>query len=204
MEYLTIYPSSINERSIEQAVKALRDGEIILYPTDTLYAVGCNALDNRAIERLCALKDINPAKQLLSVVCSDISQASDYARIDNKAFALLKRALPGPFTFILPASTKLPKVFKGRKTVGIRVPDNAIAQALAEALGNPILSSSVAVNTKYPEEAANPESLEMHYEGKASLIIDGGEGGIEASTIIDCLDSSAPEIIRQGKGIIEL
>lgn len=204
MEYLTIYPTSINERSIDQAVKALRDGEIIIYPTDTLYALGCDALNNRAIEKLCAHKGINPDKQLLSVVCADISQASDYARIDNHSFALLKRALPGAFTFILPASTKLPKVFKGRKTVGVRVPDNPIAQALAAALGNPILSASVSVNPDTPEESANPESLEMNYENVATLIIDGGEGGTQPSTIVNCLDSSAPEILRQGKGAISL
>ena len=204
MEYLTIYPTSINERSIDQAVKALRDGEIIIYPTDTLYALGCDALNNRAIEKLCAHKGINPDKQLLSVVCADISQASDYARIDNHSFALLKRALPGAFTFILPASTKLPKVFKGRKTVGVRVPDNPIAQALAAALGNPILSASVSVNPDTPEEAASPESLEMNYENMATLIIDGGEGGTQPSTIINCIDSTAPEIVRQGKGAISL
>ncbi|MCF0220548.1 MAG: threonylcarbamoyl-AMP synthase [Muribaculaceae bacterium] len=204
MEYLTIYPTSINERSIDQAVKALRDGQIIIYPTDTLYALGCDALNNRAIEKLCAHKGINPDKQLLSVVCADISQASDYARIDNHSFALLKRALPGAFTFILPASTKLPKVFKGRKTVGVRVPDNPIAQALAAALGNPILSASVSVNPDTPEEAASPESLEMNYENMATLIIDGGEGGTQPSTIINCIDSTAPEIVRQGKGAISL
>lgn len=200
MEYLTIYPSSINERAIEQAVDALRDGKIIVYPTDSLYALGCNALDNRAIERLCAIKGINPAKQLLSVVCSDISQAAEYARIDNNAFSLIKRNAPGPFTFILPASTTLPKVFKGRRTVGVRIPDNAIAQALARALGNPILSASVEVKEDSPEEAANPESLEMTYEPIAALIIDGGEGGIMPSTVVDCLDSSEPQIVRQGKG----
>lgn len=200
MEYLTIYPSSINERAIEQAVDALRDGKIIVYPTDSLYALGCNALDNRAIERLCAIKGINPAKQLLSVVCSDISQAAEYARIDNNAFSLIKRNAPGPFTFILPASTTLPKVFKGRRTVGVRIPDNAIAQALARALGNPILSASVEVKEGSPEEAAKPESLEMTYEPIAALIIDGGEGGIVPSTVVDCLDSSEPQIVRQGKG----
>lgn len=200
MDYLTIYPTSINEKAIDQAVEALRDGKIILYPTDSLYALGCNALDNRAIERLCAIKGINPAKQLLSVVCSDISQAAEYARIDNHAFSLIKRNAPGPFTFILPASTTLPKVFKGRRTVGVRIPDNPIAQALAKAMGNPILSASVKVPGDSPEEAANPESLEMAYESIATLIIDGGEGGTVPSTVVDCLDSTDPQIVRQGKG----
>ncbi len=199
MDYVTIYPSSINERAIEQAAQALRDGKIIIYPTDSLYALGCNALDNRAIERLCAIKGINPAKQLLSVVCADISMAAEYARIDNRAFALIKRNAPGPFTFILPAATTLPKVFKGRRTVGIRIPDNPIAQALAAALGNPILSASVTVKPDAPEEAANPEALEMEYESIAAMIIDGGEGGTVPSTVVDCLDSSDPQVVRQGK-----
>lgn len=200
MQYLTIYPTSIDSRSIDKAVKALRDGAIIIYPTDTVYAIGCDALNNRAIERLCAYKGINPAKQNLSVICSDISQAAEYAKIDNNAFALLKRNLPGPFTFILPASTKLPKVFKGRRTVGIRVPDCEITRKLAEALGNPILSATVKIDPDRPEEATNPESLEMNHDTIADLIIDGGEGGLQLSTIVDCTDSSAPEIVRQGKG----
>lgn len=200
MDSVTIFPSSIDSRAIGRAAQAIDDGGIVVYPTDTLYALGCDALNNRAIERLCAAKGINPAKQLLSVVCSDISQASEYARIDNRAFALLKRYLPGPFTFILPASTKLPKVFKGRKTVGIRVPESAIARELVNAVGHPILSASVSVDSGSEEEATNPESLAMRYENIASLIIDGGEGGIEPSTIVDITDSAAPEIVRQGKG----
>lgn len=200
MEYLTVYPSSIDPRAIDRAVEVLRDGGVIIYPTDTLYAFGCDALNNRAIERICSIKGINPAKQLLSVVCADISQAADYAKIDNHAFAELKRCLPGPFTFILPASAKLPKVFKGRRTVGIRVPDNEIARTLARELGNPILSASVKVDPDMPEEAANPESIEMNNESNAQLIIDGGTGGTTPSTVVDCLDSSNPEIIRQGKG----
>lgn len=200
MEYLTVYPSSINERAIERAADAINDDELVLYPTDTLYALGCNALSNRAIERLCAAKGINPDKQLLSIVCADISQAADYARIDNRAFAILKRYLPGPYTFILPASTRLPKVFKGRKTVGIRVPDHPVAIALAQAVDHPILSASVTVDPDNPEQAANPESLEMEYEHVASLVIDSGEGGTEPSTIVDLTDSAEPVIVRQGKG----
>lgn len=198
MTYLTIYPTSIDEKAIAQAVETLRDGGIVIYPTDTVYALGCDALNNRAIERLCAFKGINPAKQHLSVVCSDISQASEYARIDNKAFSLLKRNLPGPYTFILPSSPKLPKVFKGRRTVGIRVPDNAIARRLAEALGGPLLSASVKIDPDRPEEASNPESLEMNYANIADLIIDGGEGSTSLSAVVDCTDSSNPEIIREG------
>lgn len=204
MRTLTIYPTSINERSIAEAVEALQQGQIIIYPTDTLYAMGCDALNNRAIERLCAAKGINPAKQMLSVVCDGISQASEYARIDNRAFSILKDYLPGPFTFILPASPRLPKVFKGRKTVGIRVPDCPIATALAAALGHPVLSASVSISPDSPEEAASPESLAFEYASAASLIIDGGEGGTIPSTVVDLTDPTDPVIVRQGKGAFEI
>lgn len=201
MQHLTIYPTSIDERSIDTAVQALQRGEVIIYPTDTLYALGCDALNQRAIERLCRIKGINPDKNLLSVVCADISQAAEYARIDNRAFAIIKHYLPGPFTFILPASTKLPKVFKGRKTVGIRVPGCPIARAIASALGNPILTSSA--STHDPDDIVSPEAVAMGYKADAALLVDGGEGGMEPSTIVDLTDPDSPEIIRQGAGIFE-
>ncbi len=208
MKILTIYPNSVNQRHIDDAVEALRRGEIIVYPTDTFYALGADALNNRAVERLCRLKGINPDKNLLSVVCSGLSQAAEYARIDNRAFRLMKENLPGAFTFILPASSSLPKVFKSRKTVGVRVPDNAIARALAESLGNPVMSASVPLGDSDDAlaEASDPRALGLRYSGtpEVTLVIDGGDGGTEGSTIIDCLDSSAPEIIRQGAASIEL
>lgn len=196
MIYLKIYPSNINDRAIAQAVDALRQGEIIIYPTDSLYAMGCNALYNKAIERLCAIKGINPAKQMLSVVCDSMSQASEYARIDNRAFDVMRRNTPAPFTFILPAAPTLPKVFKGRRTVGIRIPDNAIARALAEALGNPILSTGI--NPDPDTESVDPRALELEYASTAQVIIDGGEGGTTPSTVVDLTDSSDPQIVRQG------
>lgn len=198
MNSLKIYPSNINRNYIDDAVDALRQGEIILYPTDTYYALGCDALNNRAIEGVCRLKGINPNKQTLSVVCADISQAAVYARIDNRAFALLKRYLPGPFTFILTAATTLPKVFKGRKTVGIRIPDNPIARALADELGHPLLSA-----TACAEPDATPEQVALMWEGRAAMIIDGGDGADDASTVIDLTDSASPEVIRQGRGIFD-
>lgn len=208
MKILTIYPNSVNQRHIDDAVEALRRGEIIVYPTDTFYALGADALNNRAVERLCRLKGINPDKNLLSVVCSGLSQAAEYARIDNRAFRLMKENLPGAFTFILPASSSLPKVFKSRKTVGVRVPDNVIARALAESLGNPVMSASVPLGDSDDAlaEASDPRALGLRYSGtpEVTLVIDGGDGGTEGSTIIDCLDSSAPEIIRQGAASIEL
>lgn len=198
MKTLKIYPSNINRNYIDEAVDTLRQGEVILYPTDTYYALGCDALNNRAIEGVCRLKEINPNKQTLSVVCSDISQAAVYARIDNRAFALLKRYLPGPFTFILPASTTLPKVFKGRKTVGIRIPDNPIARALADELGHPLLSA-----TACTEPEATPEQVALHWDNRAAMIIDGGDAADDGSTVVDLTDSSAPEIIRQGRGLFD-
>lgn len=198
MKLLKIYPDNINDRHIDEVVETLRGGGIVIYPTDSLYAIGCDALNNSAIERICRLKGINPAKENLSVVCSGISQASEYARIDNRAFTLLKRYLPGAYTFLLPAATTLPKVFKGRKTVGVRVPDNAIARRLAQALGNPVLSTSIKWDSDAPDEGREPESIALNYSGTVDCMIDGGDGGLTPSTIVDCTDSSAPVVTRPG------
>ena len=192
----------VDRRALDAAADALRAGDIIIYPTDTLYALGCDALNNRAIERLCRIKGLNPDKNFLSVVCSDLSQASEYAKIDNVAFRMLKHYLPGPFTFILPASTSLPKVFKGRKTVGIRIPDCEFARALAEELGHPIMTTSVPVVEDSSLDGA-AVALALDSVVDIVLAIDGGEGGNEGSTIIDCCDSRSPEILRQGSGLFE-
>ena len=193
----------VDRRALSAAVEALRDGNIIIYPTDTLYALGCDALNNRAIERLCRIKGINPDKNFLSIACGDLSQAAEYARIDNAAFRLLKHYLPGPFTFILPASTTLPKVFKGRKTVGVRIPDCEFARALATELGNPVLTSSVPVDD--PDELVSAESLAMILDGNREIVlaVDGGAGKADPSTIVDCTDSRDPQISRQGLGVFE-
>lgn len=201
MKSLKFFGGSINTRHIDDAVRILRDGGVVIYPTDTVYALGCDALNNKAIERLCRLKGINPEKQLLSIVCSSMSQAAEYAKIDNRAFRLMKEYLPGPFTFILPAANSLPRVFKGRKSVGVRIPDNEIARALAESLGNPIMTTSV--NTE-DVEIIHPDALALAYQHDADLLIDAGEGGTEVSTIVDCLDSSSPEIVRSGLGSLDL
>lgn len=200
MKNYRMYATSINERYVDEIVERLRRGEIIIYPTDTLYAIGCDALNNRAVERVCRLKGINPDKQRLSIICSGISQASEFVRIDNEAYRILRANLPGAFTFILPATGKLSKAFKGRREAGVRVPDNAIACALAEALGNPLLSTSV----EWPgddsdiSEICHPESLQMHYEGAVDAIVDGGEGKTVPSAVIDLTDSRNPEILREG------
>ncbi len=196
MKQLRMYPTSLNDRFLDDAVGCLEEGGIIIYPTDTLYALGCDALNNGAIERLCRIKNVDPRRQTLSVVCDGISMVSEYARVDNEAFRILRVNLPGPFTFILPASTKLPKVFKGRKEVGIRVPDNPIARALAERLGHPLLSTSIPQD----EDGMDPVAVAEEYEGVASLLIDGGEGDGQPSTVVDITDSHEPVIIREGKG----
>lgn len=196
MKQLKMYPTSLNDRYLDEAVECLEQGGVIIYPTDTLYALGCDALNNGAIERLCKIKGVDPRKQTLSVVCSGISMASEYARVDNEAFRILRRNLPGPFTFILPASTTLPKIFKGRKEVGIRVPANPIASALAERLGHPLLSTSIPQD----EDGVDPATVALEYEGVASLLIDGGEGEGIPSTVVDITDSRNPEIVREGKG----
>lgn len=188
-----------DRRAVAEAAEALRDGKIIIYPTDTLYAFGCDALNARAVERLCRLKGINPDKNLLSIVCSDISQAAEYTRIDNRAFRSLKEYLPGPYTFILPAATKLPKVFRNRRSVGVRIPDNDFARALAEEMNNPIMSSSVEIADG---DVADPRMIAEQYDGRQEigLAIDGGEGSTVPSTIVDLSDSNAPAVIRQGAG----
>ena len=199
MKTLRMYPTSLNDKFLDEAVEALERGELIVYPTDSLYALGCDALNNNAIERLCRIKGIDPKKQSLSVVCASLSMASEYARIDNEAFRILRANLPGPFTFILPAATTLPKVFKGRRTVGIRIPDNAIALALAERLGHPLLSTSI----PQAEEGIDPAVVAVDYDDTATILIDGGEGPATPSTVVDLTDSRSPEIIREGLGELQ-
>ena len=196
METLTFHGSGVNIRSIDRAVELLEAGSVIIYPTDTLYALGCDALNARAVGRLCDIKGLNPAKNLLSIVCDSLSMASEYARIDNHAFRLLKANLPGPFTSILPTLPRLPRVFRDRHSVGIRIPDNAVARKLVETLGRPVLTTSVAIDDD--DESMEPESVAMHYEHQADAILDAGPGLCIPSAVIDITDPSAPEVIREG------
>lgn len=191
--------SSPDSRHIATAVEVLRRGAVIIYPTDTLYAFGCDALNARAVEALCRIKGINPEKNTLSIVCCDISQASEYARIDNRAFRILKDSLPGPYTYILPAATSLPKPFRGRRCVGVRVPDCNISRELARELGNPLMTSSVLPPAEDPELVADASALALaygHVRG-IELTLDGGEGSLRPSTVIDLVDSSAPVVVRE-------
>lgn len=199
MKNFRMYESSINEKYLDEIVSVLRNGGIIIYPTDSLYAIGCDALNNRAVERVCAMRGINPAKQRLSMVCGSISQASEFARIDNGAFAVLRKNLPGPFTFILPASNRLARAFKGRKEVGVRVPDNAIAVRIANELGNPLLSATADWPDANVEELALAEEVKLHFEPLGpDAFVDAGDVAGEPSGVVDLTDSSSPEILREG------
>ena len=201
---IKIYPDNPNPREIERVVSVLRDGGIVIYPTDTLYAIGCDALNVRAVEKICALKGINPQKHNLSIICNDLSAISEYAKVDTPTFKLMKRNLPGPFTFILPTTSSLPKIYKNKKTVGIRIPDNLIIREIVEMLGNPVLGTTVKLEEDEEiEYITDPELIHEKWEGIVDIVIDGGFGGIEPSTVVDCT-SDEPEIVRQGKGVLNL
>lgn len=197
--FIKLYDENPNQKEIDKIVKVLQDGGLIIYPTDTVYAIGCDALNVRAVEEICKMKDINPAKSNLSIICYDLSNISEYARVDNATFKLMKKNLPGPFTFILNTTSSLPKIYKNKKTVGIRVPHNNIIRELVNALGNPILTTSVKDEDEVIEYTTDPELIYEKYENLVDIVIDGGYGGIEASTVVDCTGDE-PEIIRQGKG----
>lgn len=201
---IKIYPENPNPKAIEQAVEILKKGGIIIYPTDTVYGLGCDITNQKAIERICKIRGIKPEKANFSFICSDLSHISDYVKpIDTTVFRLLKKALPGPFTFIFNASNNVPKLLSSnKKTVGIRVPDNNIAREIVKVLGNPILSTSIKDDDELIEYSTDPELIHEKYEDLVDLVIDGGYGDNEASTVVDCT-SGEFEIIREGKGILE-
>ncbi|MDE3740586.1 L-threonylcarbamoyladenylate synthase [Maribacter polysaccharolyticus] len=203
-ELLRIYEENPNPREIAKVVKVLRKGGLIIYPTDTVYGLGCDITNSRALEKIARIKGVKLAKANWSFICADLSNLSDYARqIDNATFKILKRALPGPYTFILPGSSNLPKDFKQKKTVGIRVPDNAIAKTLVQELGNPIVSTSIYDEDELLEYTTDPELIYEKWKNLVDIVIDGGYGGNVASTVID-LSGDEPEIIREGKGSIDI
>ena len=194
-----IYDTNPSQKDLEAVAELLRNGGVVIYPTDTLYAIGCDALNVRAVERVCEIKGTNPNKNTLSIVCADLSNLSTYAKVDNAVFKLMKRNIPGPFTFILNATTSLPKIYKNRKEVGIRVPDNVIVLELVKALGNPILSTSVPEDENGVEYMTDPELIHERYENQVDMVIDGGYGNIVPSTVVNCLGDD-PQIVRQGLG----
>lgn len=199
MKIIKIWNDSPSERQITEIARDLSLGTVIVMPTDTLYAICCDALDSKAIDRICRLKRINPDKTNLSIICSDISMASEYARIENNAFQLIKENTPGAFTFLLKSASTLPKEFKRRKTVGIRIPANLTCRKIVESLGHPILTTSIEFDDD--DYAINPGLIMDNYNDKADLFIEGEEGSTEPSTIIDCTGNQ-PEIVRQGKGLL--
>ncbi len=199
-EFIKLYEENPSPNQIKKIVKVLRDGGVIIYPTDTVYGMGCDITNTRALERVAQLKGIKLDKANFSFICEDLSNLSDYARqIDSATFKVLKRALPGPYTFILQGNNNLPTVFKKKKTVGIRIPDNAIARAIVRELGNPIISTSIYDEDEVLEYTTDPELIHEKWDKLVDIVIDGGYGGNIPSTIID-LTSGEPVLIREGKG----
>lgn len=193
-----------NPRDIQKIVDILRDGGIIIYPTDTVYGMGCDITNNRAVEKVARIKEIKIEKSNFSFICSDFSHLSLYTKpINNSIFKLIKKNFPGPFTFILEANNNVPKYFKGKKkTVGIRIPDNNIIRDIVSELGNPILSTSIHDEDEILEYTTDPELIHEKYKDVVDVVIDGGPGELTPSTIVDCTGNEI-EIIREGKGIIE-
>lgn len=203
-ELIRIYEENPNPKEIKRVVEVLRKGGLIIYPTDTVYGLGCDITNSKALERIARIKGIKLEKADFSFVCADLSNISDYVRqIDTPTFKILKRALPGPYTFILPGNNNLPKDFKKKKTVGIRVPDNNIAIALVRELGNPIVSTSIHDDDELLEYTTDPELMFEKWENLVNIVIDGGYGDNIASTVID-LSQAEPVIIREGKGDIDI
>ncbi|WP_026903166.1 L-threonylcarbamoyladenylate synthase [Pedobacter glucosidilyticus] len=198
---LRIYEENPNEKAIEQVVQVLKKGGIIIYPTDTVYGLGCDITNSKAIEKIARLRGIKPEKANFSFICYDLSHISDYIKpIDNTTFRVLKKALPGPFTFIFNASNKVPKLLSSqKKTVGIRVPDNLIARCIVKELGNPIVSTSIHDDDDIIEYSTDPELIYEKYKDQVDLVIDGGYGDNIASTVVSCFDGEF-DIIREGKG----
>jgi tRNA threonylcarbamoyl adenosine modification protein (Sua5/YciO/YrdC/YwlC family) len=204
-EYIKIYTENPNPKQISRAVKCLKEGGIVIIPTDTVYAIACDMYSWQALDRLCQLTNKKKERSNFSFLCYDLSHLSDYAKpLDNHVFKLMKRLLPGAYTFILEANSIVPKMIQKKKTVGIRVPDNLIARTLVEQLGNPILSSSLKTRQEeISEYIIDPELIFEQYKNLVDMIIDGGFGGLVPSTVISCLGNQI-EVIREGKGEITI
>ncbi|MES2239055.1 MAG: L-threonylcarbamoyladenylate synthase [Bacteroidota bacterium] len=203
-EFIRIYEDKPSEAAIAKVVKVLKDGGLVIYPTDTVYGLGCDITNSRALERIAKIKGIKLDKANFSFICHDLSNLSDYVKqIETSTFKILKRALPGPYTFILPGNNNLPKEFKKKTTVGIRVPENNIALEIVRLLGNPIVSTSIRDEDDVIEYTTDPELIFEKWQNLVDLVIDGGYGDNVASTIID-LSGHEPEVVREGKGSLDI
>ncbi|PJB11660.1 MAG: threonylcarbamoyl-AMP synthase [Flavobacteriales bacterium CG_4_9_14_3_um_filter_40_17] len=203
-QLIRIYKENIDPRAIKKVLDVLRGGGLVIYPTDTVYGLGCDITNTKALEKLARIKGVKLDKANFSFVCSDLSNLSDYVmQIDTRTFKILKRALPGPYTFILPGSSNLPKVFKKKKTVGIRIPDNEIAIELVRQLGNPIVSTSIHDEDEVLEYTTDPELIFEKWQYLVDVVIDGGYGENVASTVID-LSGPEPIVLREGMGNISI
>ncbi len=203
-QFIKIYEDKPNEAAIKKVVEVLKNGGLVIYPTDTVYGLGCDITNTKALERIAKIKGVKLEKANFSFICSDLSHISDYVKqIDTATFKILKRALPGPYTFILPGNNNLPKEFKKKTTVGIRVPDNAIALEIVRQLGNPIVSTSIHDEDAVLEYSTDPELIFEKWQNLVDMVIDGGYGDNMGSTIID-LSGFEPVVIREGKGSLDL
>ena len=203
-QFIKIYENNPNEVAIKKVVEVLKNGGLVIYPTDTVYGLGCDITNTKALERIAKIKGVKLEKANFSFICSDLSHISDYIKqIDTSTFKILKRALPGPYTFILPGNNNLPKEFKKKTTVGIRVPDNAIALEIVRQLGNPIVSTSIHDEDEVLEYSTDPELIFEKWQNLVDLVIDGGYGDNIGSTIID-LSGFEPVVIREGKGSLDV
>ena len=203
--FLSIHPKNPEERKIKQVIECLQSGGIIIYPTDTIYGLGCDLHNQRAIERICQIKGIKPKKANFAFICHDLSHISEYARsLSNATFRLMKKALPGAFTFILQATNKVPKILdNNRKTIGIRIPEHPIPRIIVEKLGNPLITTSIQNDEDETiEYITEPELIYEKFSSLVDIVIDGGVGGFKPSTIVDCTSDSF-EIVRQGAGLLE-
>ena len=204
-EFLKIHPQNPEMRKINRVVESLREGGIIIYPTDTIYGIGCDLMNRKAIERLCKIMNIKPNKLDLSFICHDLSQISEYARrIDTAVFKVLKKSLPGPFTFILESSSRVPKILDvNKKTVGVRIPDHNIPRMLVAELGNPLITSSIKDDDLIVEYTTDPEEIYEDFKNQVDIVIDGGASGNIPSTVIDCTGDELV-VTRMGLGEIDL
>ncbi|MGB6268636.1 MAG: L-threonylcarbamoyladenylate synthase [Olleya sp.] len=203
-DFIKIYEENPNPKEIKKVVDVLKKGGLIIYPTDTVYGLGCDITNTKALERIARIKGVKLDKANFSFICHDLSNLSDYVKqIDSTTFKILKRALPGPYTFILPGSKTLPAAFKKKKEVGIRVPNNNIALEIVKALGNPIVSTSIHDEDEILEYTTDPELILEKWDNLVDLVIDGGYGDNHASTVID-LSGEQPLIVREGKGSLEI